>query len=217
MNDFSLKLENVTKKYGKNIVLENINLQINNSLTVIKGINGSGKTTLLRMIAGIEYITEGDIILEHYSIKKNPVEYRKLVNFSEAEPVYPSTITGKELLQYYIRSKKGSKEENFKIVEIFKMKSYINYPIKTYSTGMKKKLSLLLSFIGQKYFILLDDPFISLDEEGSKNLQELIVEHIKKGSCFIISSCVNNEGFRKMYRNLKTLTIKDKNIFLENS
>jgi len=217
LKNFGLKLENITKKYDKNIVLENIGLQIDNPLTIVKGINGSGKTTLLRMIAGIEHISKGDIIIGHYSIKKDPVGYRRLVNFSEAEPVYPGTVTGRELLQYYIRSKKGSKKESSKMIRMFEMESYIDYTIETYSTGMKKKLSLLLSFIGQKYFVLLDEPFTSIDEDGFKNLQELIKEYVKNGSCFIISSCVNDKRFTKIYRRLKTLIIKDNNIFPEGS
>jgi ABC-2 type transport system ATP-binding protein len=82
------------KLYGGFPALKVDELSIDPGIYWIKGVNGSGKSTLLKSIAGILSF-EGDILLNNsISIKKQPVAYRKLVNFAEAQPILPVFLTG---------------------------------------------------------------------------------------------------------------------------
>lgn len=83
-----LRFINFKKSYGNYAALEIGDLGVSNGIYWIRGVNGSGKTTLLKSIAGILSF-EGDIQLNgKMTIKKNPVVYRRLVNFAEAEPCF---------------------------------------------------------------------------------------------------------------------------------
>ena len=107
-----LRFLNFQKFYGAHLALKIDNLSIDPGIYWIKGINGSGKSTLLKTIAAILYF-EGDIILDpSISLKKNPMAYRKLVNFAEAEPLFPRFLTGKEMIDLFVAAKNGS--ENYR-------------------------------------------------------------------------------------------------------
>ena len=151
--------------------------------------NGSGKSTLLKSIAGI-LAFNGDILLDAtISIKKQPVAYRKLVNFAEAEPLFPEFLTGMEMIKLFASAKDAPAGQEQQFIESMKMQSYVDRPIGTYSSGMLKKLSLVLAFLGSPKLILLDEPLITIDTESLKILYSWISEqHNKNGVSFMLSS-----------------------------
>ncbi len=183
-----LNLSNVNKYYNKRLILEIPHLEIENGIYWIKGANGSGKTTLLKMVAGLLPF-DGDIQFNHVSLKSSPVEYRQNIGWAEAEPLYPDFLTGMDLLLLYRDIRRVSKSDMNKLVELFKMTEYVNTKIGTYSTGMIKKLSLALAFLGNQKLIVLDEALITLDPDGLSSLCSIILENHKNGkTSFILSS-----------------------------
>jgi ABC-2 type transport system ATP-binding protein len=110
------------------------------------------------------------------------------VSFSEAEPVYPQFLTGYELVQFYRQTKGGSGEQASQLAEVLGIAPFLANKVGTYSSGMMKKLSLLLCFTGSPRLILLDEPFITLDVNTVSVLRELIAQYSEKGISFLISS-----------------------------
>ncbi len=183
-----LQINDVSKKYDSNTVLHIPSLHLDTGIYWIKGENGTGKTTLLKMIAGLLPF-EGDILINGISIKKKPLAYRHQVSWSEAEPLFPSFMTGKSLVDLYLTIRKASQEEADKLIALFNMSDYINNAIGTYSAGMTKKLSLLLSFIGMSSIIVLDEPLITLDANTVVTVCNFILKtHQNNGIGFLISS-----------------------------
>jgi ABC-2 type transport system ATP-binding protein len=184
-----IKLINYKKSYGKNTILQVPDLLLNEGVYWIKGANGSGKSTLLKSMAGM-LSCEGDILVKKdVSLKNQPVQYRKIVNFSEAEPLFPGFLTGSEMIDLFISAKSGSKSQRENFVESMKMQHYIETPIKSYSSGMLKKLSLLLAFLGRPKVVLLDEPLITIDSDSLKVLYNWISEaHNNEGVTFLITS-----------------------------
>lgn len=184
-----LKITNFKKSYNKNIILEIDNLTIEPGISWIRGANGTGKSTFLKSVAGI-IAFEGDLMLSSgVSIKKQSVAYRKLVNFAEAEPVFPEFLTGTDLIRLFIKAKDGPVNQADYFIETMKMESYVGDPVGTFSSGMHKKLSLLLAFIGNPELVLLDEPLITMDSEALKTLYSWISEsHSKQGTNFMLSS-----------------------------
>ncbi len=164
-------------------------LNIGTGIYWIKGVNGSGKSTLLKSIAGI-LAFEGDILLDnHISIKKQPVAYRKLVNFAEAEPLFPEFLTGKELIALFAQAKDAPAGQEQHYLESMQMQSYVGQPVGTYSSGMLKKLSLVLAFMGNPKLILLDEPLITIDTASLKILNTWIADRYNtQGTSFLLSS-----------------------------
>lgn len=162
-------------------------LSLDNKVYWLKGENGTGKTSLIKSIAGIVPF-EGEISVDGLQINKQRMEYRLSVNYAEAVPHYPEFLKGIDLVDFYAYTKKATQDQLNSLVKTFETASYINNKVGSYSSGMTKKLSLLLAFIGKPKLVLLDEPFITLDPHSVKIVEELITEHHKTGTAFIIAS-----------------------------
>jgi ABC-2 type transport system ATP-binding protein len=182
-----LEFEHITKSYDR-LLFDIPFLQIEGGISWIKGENGSGKTTLLKITAGLIPF-EGDVVFQKINLKNNPVHYRQHIGWSEAEPLFPGFLSGSDLLILYKNIRKASQKEIADISGFLNIKDNIKDPIRTYSAGMLKKLSLALAFIGSPALVLLDEPFITLDEATCKMLCQYIGERSKTKECiFMLSS-----------------------------
>jgi ABC-2 type transport system ATP-binding protein len=183
-----IHLLQVQKKYDRKLILNIPEFKLDNGIYWIYGLNGSGKTTFLKIVAGMIPF-DGEAHINNTSLKKNGVHYRKLVSFAEAEPVYPSYITGRDLVLFYQDIRKAPQSQIDRLIAFSDLRTSLDNPIGTYSSGMVKRLSLLLAFIGAAEWILLDEPLATLDTEAVHALPELINEYRKQyGTSFIFSS-----------------------------
>jgi ABC-2 type transport system ATP-binding protein len=190
-----LQISNFIKSYNHHIVLQIDNFTIVPGVYWVRGINGSGKSTFLKVIAGLTSY-DGTIVLnKQLNIKKQSVAYRSAVNFAEAEPIFPEFLTGFELIQLFKSAKNAPPQQEVFYVESMNMNSYVNDPISTYSSGMLKKLSLVLAFMGRPACILLDEPLTTLDTESLPILYSWIAnQHQQHGTMFLLSSHQAFEG-----------------------
>ncbi|EHQ30875.1 ABC transporter ATP-binding protein [Mucilaginibacter paludis] len=184
-----LQFVNFKKSYGNYPALQVPDLEIKDGIYWIKGVNGSGKSTLLKSIAGI-LAFNGDILLNgDISIKKQPVAFRKLVNFAEAEPLFPEFLTGGEMIRLFADAKDASPGQEREYIESMGIQTYMDRPIGTYSSGMLKKLSLVLAFLGKPKLILLDEPLITIDTAALKILYSWMADGYRKaGTTFLLTS-----------------------------
>jgi ABC-2 type transport system ATP-binding protein len=183
-----LQFEQTEKYYGNHLALHIQNLQLEKGLYWLKGENGSGKTTLMKMVAGLHPF-KGDILLEGISIKKQRNEFLSLVNYGEAEPIYPSFLTAKDLVELYCTTKKASATVTIEQLKALHIYNAYENTIGSYSSGMLKKLSIALALVGKPTWILLDEPLITIDVAAVALVCEWIKKlHAKMGVSFIISS-----------------------------
>jgi ABC-2 type transport system ATP-binding protein len=185
----ALQLINITKYYGSYLAMQVPSLTISPGIHWLRGANGSGKTTLLKILAGLLPF-EGDIVIqESISIKKNPIPYRRVVNYAEAEPLYPSFLTGTDLVKLFVKTKDAEMQQADELIELLNVKSFIDHPVGTYSSGMMKKLSLILAFIGNAKIILLDEPLVTIDDASVEIIYRLIKKyHHEKEVTFLLTS-----------------------------
>lgn len=210
-----LQIRDIQKSFGSHHVFSIDKLILDNGIYRLKGINGSGKSTLIKILAGLLPF-RGEILLNKtISIRKSPVKYRLLVNYSEAEPVYPSFLTGSELIEFAMTVKKGTKEQVNEIKRLLFIDNYLDNPTGGYSSGMLKKLSLLMAFTGQPEWILLDEPLTTLDQVSQKALCDLIMQQHQKGVSFIITS--HHDVDKSDIEFSKVFMFKDKAIHEDNS
>ena len=183
-----LQIKHLLKRYGDKIILNIDQLEITKGINHLKGINGSGKTTFSKIIAGlIPY--EGEILFQgKYSPLKTKNAYRKRVNFAESEANYPDFLTANDLVSFIGKAKGASKALMNSIPSTFGVDKYLFDHIGTYSSGMLKRLSLTLAFLGTPSLILLDEPFNTLDTAAIEILKNMIVSYHKRGVDFILIS-----------------------------
>ncbi|NCD71904.1 ABC transporter ATP-binding protein [Mucilaginibacter agri] len=184
-----LQFVNFQKNYGNFAALKIDELQIGQGLYWLKGVNGSGKSTLLKSVAGMLSFN-GDVLLDgNISVKKDAVNYRRLVSFAEAEPLFPEFLTGREMINLFAKARGAEAGQEELYIESMQMQHYVDRPIGSYSSGMNKKLSLLLAFLGRPRLILLDEPLITIDTESLLILYKWINERQEQeGTSFILSS-----------------------------
>lgn len=192
---YMLQINKFKKTYNSRVVLQVDSFLVTPGIYWIRGTNGSGKSTLLRTIAGLTSF-EGDIILaEKLNIRKQPVAYRSAVNFAEAEPIFPAFLTGTELIELFKSAKNAPAHQEDFYVESMAMTAYLKEPVSTYSSGMLKKLSLVLAFLGRPTCILLDEPLTTLDVESIPVLYSWIArQHQQQQTSFLLSSHQAFEG-----------------------
>lgn len=179
-----LELVNYQKSFGSREVLRIPYLKLSIGIHWLKGENGVGKSTLLKSIAGISGFN-GSILLNGADSSKRPVEYRKAVNYADAEPVFPDFLTGNDLVKLFSETKSADLDKTSILLRELRI-DYLKEPVSTYSSGMLKKLSLVLAFLGHPEVILLDEPLITLDAESIKTVLSWISEN--KNTIFLITS-----------------------------
>lgn len=182
-----LSIHQYKKAYSGRTILQIDNLQLSPGIYWLRAENGAGKTTLFRSIAGLIPF-EGNIEVNGISLRHQRKAYSTIVSFAEAEPVYPGFLAGSELLQFYRQTKGGDAKKVQELAKRLAIDRSLSNQVATYSSGMLKKLSLLLAFTGKPHWILLDEPFITLDVEAVKELQVIIAQQHSSGVSFLISS-----------------------------
>jgi ABC-2 type transport system ATP-binding protein len=173
-----IAVRNLSKKYGANEVLKNINIQFDKGKVYgIVGENGAGKTTLFRCIADLEDY-EGEI-----SSNLNPIKNH--LGLLLTEPFFFQKITGKEYIQLLCNSR------NISISDIDDRNIFdlpLNQYASTYSTGMKKKLALTAILLQNNNYFILDEPFNGVDIQSNIIITEIIHKLKELDKTVIISS-----------------------------
>jgi len=191
------------------LVIQVPDLVLSEGIHWFKGANGSGKTTFFRTLAGMLPF-EGEIQLGEWDIRKQPVEYRLHINYGEAEPDYPEFLTANDLIQFVAVAKRASKSQVDSLIETLGIEPFLYQPTGTYSSGMLKKTSLALAFLGDPKVIILDEPLITIDDATVQRVYELVRDYHAKGVTFLLSS---HQDFRFNALPIKQLfEVKDKKI-----
>ncbi len=185
-----LKVENLSKKFGKKEVLKNVSFTINEGdILAFIGPNGAGKTTTIKCLLGLQKATKGEITINGYNLKKNFVKaISKVGCLVEAPDVY-MYLTGYENLMMQASYYQKIPEENImNIIKLVGLENRIYDKVSKYSLGMRQRLGLAIALLNNPNLLILDEPTNGLDPEGIKELRELLLKLSKDGKGILISS-----------------------------
>ena len=208
-----LQLKKFSKSYQDHLVLSIDALTISPGVNWLKGENGAGKTSLFKSLAGIIPF-DGDVSIGSTHLKKEPIAFRRLVNYSEAEPLYPEFLTAKDIIRFIGKTKGATTEQQDDYCQRLGIDQYFTKSCGTFSSGMLKKLSLATAFLGDPKLIILDEPLVTLDEGARAILMNMINEKLTDPSIiFLLSSHQQMDSTTLPLRN--TYLIHNKTIELQ--
>ncbi len=166
------KLEHITKKYNKNIILNDISLELDQpNLYIITGINGSGKSTLIKIMSKIIFKSSGNIISDE-SIAFLPDKF-----------ILPYLISVKEFIKETLRLYKIRLDYK----DIMKRFELPNKLIGSLSKGNYQKLGLFFIFYNNKDIYILDEPLDGLDDFAKGLFRKLVEEKLKENKKVVLS------------------------------
>ena len=192
-----IQVENITKKYGSFVAVDNINFEIEEGEVVgFLGPNGAGKSTTMNMITGYIEPTSGRIIVDGYDISKKPRKAKRQIGYMpEGVPLY-SDLTVKEFITYMAElkgvPKKEKKEKVQKVIKETGLTEVQNQLTKNISRGYKQRVSMAGALVSNPKVIILDEPTVGLDPKQVTEIRALIKE-LGKDHTVILSSHILSE------------------------
>lgn len=196
--DSTIKVEQVSKTFGKKPVLNDINLTIGKGqLFGLIGPSGAGKTTLVKMIVGMEKTDTGSI---HVLNEKMPnlALLQEIGYMAQSDALYVE-LTGAENLKFFSSLYKLNKEEQ-KIriayaADLVNLSPDLNKRVSAYSGGMKRRLSLAIALIQDPKILILDEPTVGIDPELKLSIwSELLRLKNEEEKTIIVTTHVMDEA-----------------------
>ena len=168
-----MKLERITKKYGQNTVIDDVNFDFANSQIVgLIGKNGVCKTTLMKIMNGNIINYQGKVDLSKDENVGFLIEHPKL--YDNKSGLYNLKLFAQVL------GKGFDKEYSDHIIDAFGMRPYIKKKVKKYSMGMKQKLAIAVSLMNKPRYLILDEPTNGMDPDGSIDVLKTIQSLVKQ-------------------------------------
>lgn len=192
-----IEVENLTKKYGNHVAVDNLSFRVERGMIYgFLGPNGAGKSTTMNMMTGYIAATSGTVKINGYDILKNPEQAKKSIGYlPELPPVYQD-MTVYEYLKFVAELKKVKKSERKTQIEDVMQQTRIadvkDRLIKNLSKGYKQRVGLAQAIIGSPEVIILDEPTVGLDPKQIIEIRELIKE-LAKTHTIILSSHILSE------------------------
>ena len=163
-------------------VLKNINFEIqSNEFVCIVGPSGCGKTTLMNMIGGlVPYDNKEEIITKNNSTKEDSFGY--VFQTSRLLP----WLTVKGNIELVCNRDQNLDKQINQLLKEFELSEFSNYFPKALSGGMRRRVSLVRALINKPKVLLMDEPFVSLDQPTAENLYKVLIDYWKKNPITVI-------------------------------
>ena len=174
-----LEVKDVSKKYGKKQVLSGVSFDIEEGdIFGLIGPNGAGKSTLINIITGILDPLNGEVLIGGHSIKKKPIEAKKLIGLVPQELALSEDISAIDNLNFFASlyglSGKKLKEAVNEALEVAGLTEKKKEKVKKFSGGMKRRLNLAAAIMHKPRLLILDEPTVGIDPQSRNNIFEYL-------------------------------------------
>ena len=174
-----LEVKDVSKKYGKKQVLSGVSFDIEEGdIFGLIGPNGAGKSTLINIITGILDPLNGEVLIGGHSIKKKPIEAKRLIGLVPQELALSEDISAIDNLNFFASlyglSGKKLKEAVNEALEVVGLTEKKKEKVKKFSGGMKRRLNLAAAIMHKPRLLILDEPTVGIDPQSRNNIFEYL-------------------------------------------
>jgi len=172
-----IRVRGLVKRFGPRFALRGVDLDVGEGECVaLVGPNGAGKTTLLRILATLSQPTSGSVQVDGFDLSQEANAFRRRVGFLSHQPLLYEDLTGEENLRFYGRMYQVTDLESRVTVMLDRvglMQSRHDL-VRTYSRGMKQRLSIGRALLHDPPVLLLDEPYTGLDRQAARMLDQIL-------------------------------------------
>lgn len=193
--EYILQTENLSKVYGAKTVLNHVSIHVpKKSIYGLVGKNGAGKTTLMRIICGLTQQSEGSYTLLG---KTNDDSVRHNMGMLIEKPGIYEHMTALENLRYFSLLFGLQAQDHHKILEMVGLQNAGKKKARQFSLGMKQRLGIAISLLGNPDFLILDEPINGLDPEGVYEMRKMLETLNREyGTTIMIASHILSELYK---------------------
>ncbi len=188
-----ISIQNVTKKFGEFVAVDNLNLEIKSGeFFGFLGPNGAGKTTTIKMITGLYAPTAGKIFINGFDIQKNPVEAKSTIGYIPDEPFLYDKLTGIEFLYFsgglYNIDKQTLKSRIDETIELLELGEWIYKLTEEFSRGMRQRIAIASALLHNPKVIVIDEPIVGLDPVSASIVKKILRQKANEGASIFMST-----------------------------
>lgn len=195
--DHVIRIEGLSKKYGRQQVLTDINLSVGQGqIFGFIGPSGSGKTTLVKMIVGIDSPDSGMVTVMDRQVP-NLGLLQDIGYMAQSDALYPE-LTGKENLVFFASlfglKKAFLKERIEYVADLVQLQEAMDKKVSAYSGGMKRRLSLAIALVHDPQLLILDEPTVGIDPELRQSVWHELLDLMGQGKTIVLTTHVMDEA-----------------------
>jgi ABC-2 type transport system ATP-binding protein len=183
----------VRKSFGEHIVLDGVDLTVTEgTIFSLLGPNGAGKTTMVRILSTLIPADGGDIRVGGHDVVTNPAAVRALIGVTGQFSAVDNLLTGEENLRLMADlrhlGRQAGRRRIDELLERFDLTAAARKPLSTYSGGMRRRLDLAMTLVGNPSVIFLDEPTTGLDPRSRRTMWQIIRELVTDGVTIFLTT-----------------------------
>jgi ABC-2 type transport system ATP-binding protein len=184
--------QNLVKKYGRQIAVDQVSLRIESGMCALLGPNGAGKSTLLRLLTGLELPDGGEVKLLERDFRHSAIEIKRRIGVLPEGLGLLDALTVQEHLQLtgpiYGLTKEVARERAEQLLNVFQLSDARHTFAGQCSYGMRKKTALALALFHNPELLILDEPFEGVDPGTSQLIEKLLTAAVEHGITILLTS-----------------------------
>lgn len=196
-----IEAQGLTKRFGKTEALRGLDLAVEPGRVVaVLGPNGAGKTTLVRLVATLLRPDGGVLRVAGYDTRREPEAVRRVIGLAGQFAAVEPAMTGRENLEMVARlfglRRAAARASTAAVLDRFGLSEDADRLVRTYSGGMRRKLDLGASLVGEPRLLLLDEPTTGLDPRARIELWDAIDSLVEHGTDVLLTTQYLDEADR---------------------
>jgi ABC-2 type transport system ATP-binding protein len=197
----AIEVRGLSKSYGPQVVLDSIDLEVaEGTVFALLGPNGAGKTTAIHILSTLISADKGEVLVGGFDVVRQPDKVRKLIGLTGQVSAVDGQFTGEENLRLmadlnHLGRERG-RQRVADLVERFDLVDAAAKPAMTYSGGMRRRLDLAMTLVGEPRIIFLDEPTTGLDPRSRRVMWDIVRALVADGVTIFLTTQYLEEADR---------------------
>ncbi|AEJ22936.1 ABC transporter ATP-binding protein [Weissella koreensis] len=190
-----IELTDVSKKYGTQVVLDDVSFAVNpGEIVGLIGPSGAGKSTIIKIALGMEVVDAGNATVFNKKMPERQI-LGELGYMAQSDALYEQ-LSGRENLEFFaeMRGVKNIDSEIERVAEIVDLTPHLDKYASGYSGGMKRRLSLAIAFLGNPKLLILDEPTVGIDPSLRRQIWHELQTMRNNGHTILVTTHVMDEA-----------------------